>query len=221
MKKTRNKVSKDSHSFASIHPLNKKQILYDTAINSSSIVFGLGPAGTGKTWFAAMRAAEALRNKTIGKIVITRPAVEVGESLGFLPGELNEKFEPYIRPIRDAFEDYFGASHLEYLLKRGDIEARPLSLLRGSTIQNTWLLADEMQNATKTQLMMLLSRIGENAKFIVNGDPDQLDIPARTSGLIDAVDRLRPINGVEVVTFVRDDIVRSGLCREVIEAYSS
>lgn len=220
MKKSRNKAIADRHSFISIHPLNKKQILYDTAIQSSSIVFGLGPAGTGKTWFAAMRAAEALRNKTIGKIVITRPAVEVGESLGFLPGELNEKFEPYIRPIRDAFEDYFGASHLEYLLKRGDIEARPLSLLRGSTIQNAWLLADEMQNATKTQLMMLLSRIGENSKFIVNGDPDQLDIPARTSGLIDAVDRLRPINGVKVVSFVRDDIVRSGLCRDVIEAYA-
>ena len=217
MKKSRNT---DYHSLVSIRPLNKKQILYDTAISSSSIVFGLGPAGTGKTWFAAMRAAEALRNKTIGKIVITRPAVEVGESLGFLPGELNEKFEPYIRPIRDAFEDYFGASHLEYLLKRGDIEARPLSLLRGSTIQNAWLLADEMQNATKTQLMMLLSRIGENSKFIVNGDPDQLDIPARTSGLVDAVDRLRPINGVKVVSFVRDDIVRSGLCRDVIEAYA-
>lgn len=220
MAKRSSKNRADTDFFNSVRPLNEAQTLYDTAIKSSSIIFGLGPAGTGKTWFAAMRAAEALHNKTIAKIVITRPAIEAGESLGFLPGELDEKFEPYIRPVRDAFEDYFGVSHFEYLVKRGTIEARPLSLLRGSTIQNAWLLADEMQNATKKQMMMLLSRIGENSKFVLNGDPCQIDLAYGLSGLEDAAARLKSVKGVNVVSFCKNDIVRSGLCRDVIEAYA-
>lgn len=201
-----------------VKPLNDKQAAYDAAIRGESIIFGIGPAGTGKTWLAAMRAAKMLDDKVIDKIVVTRPAVEAGESLGFLPGELDEKFEPYFRPVRDAFEEFFGSTHLEYLIKSGKIEARPLALLRGATIKNAWLIADEMQNATKTQFKMLLSRIGENAKFIINGDPKQSDLPG-TSGLVDAVDRLRPIPGVGIITFHKADIVRSGLCQAVVEAY--
>lgn len=202
-----------------IKPLNGAQRAYDAAIKSAGIVFGIGPAGTGKTYFAAMRAAEALKAGVIDRIVVTRPAVEAGESLGFLPGELDEKYEPYFRPVRDALEESFGSSHLEYLIKIGIIEARPLALLRGSTIKGAWLIADEMQNATKTQFKMLLSRIGDNAKFIVNGDPRQSDLEPGKSGLLDAVRRLRSVNGVEIVTFTREDIVRSGLCADVVAAY--
>lgn len=208
-----------SASKAPIKPLNDAQRAYDAAIRSSDIIFGVGPAGTGKTWLATMRAAQALDAKEIERIVITRPAVEAGESLGFLPGELEDKYEPYIRPVRDALTEFFGVTHLEYLLKNGKIEARPLGLIRGSTIKHSWLIADEMQNATKKQFLMLLSRIGENAKFIVNGDPRQSDLPIGDSGLDDALRRLKGVPGIDQVLFDRNDIVRSGLCRAIVEAY--
>lgn len=205
-----------------IKPLNDAQRRYDAAMRTSDVVFGVGPAGTGKTWLAVMRAAQALKDKQIEKIVLTRPAVEAGESLGFLPGELHEKYEPYIRPVRDALEEFFGSSHLEYLLKTGAIEPRPLAFLRGSTMKNAWLIADEMQNATQTQFKMLLTRIGEGAKFIINGDPDQTDLhPISSSGLADAVRRVRDIHEVSVVDFTRDDIVRHGLVQKFVDAYSS
>ncbi|RWB95517.1 MAG: PhoH family protein [Mesorhizobium sp.] len=203
-----------------VKPLNDAQRAYDAAMRSSDIVFGIGPAGTGKTWLSIMRAAEAYKAKLITKIVLTRPAVEAGETLGFLPGELDEKFEPYIRPVRDALEEAFGSTHLEYLLKKGAIEARPLAYLRGSTIKDAWLIADEMQNATVTQFKMLLSRVGEGAKFIINGDPDQCDLKGG-SGLLDAVSRLQSIDEVSTVRFTRADIVRSGLCQKVVAAYES
>lgn len=203
-----------------VKPLNDAQRAYDAAMRSSDLIFGIGPAGTGKTWLATMRAAEAFKDKRIDKIVLTRPAVEAGESLGFLPGELDEKYEPYIRPVRDALEEAFGSSHLEYLLKSGKIEARPLAFLRGSTLKNCWVIADEMQNATVPQFKMLLSRIGEDAKIIVNGDPDQADIPSG-SGLLDAVRRLKNLEEVSVVRFTNADIVRSGLCAKIIAAYET
>ncbi|MER9496315.1 PhoH family protein [Mesorhizobium sp. M0320] len=203
-----------------VKPLNDAQRAYDAAMKSSDIVFGIGPAGTGKTWLSIMRAAEALKAKRFAKIVLTRPAVEAGETLGFLPGELDEKFEPYIRPLRDALEEAFGSTHLEYLLKTGTIEARPLAYLRGSTIKDAWLIADEMQNATVAQFKMLLSRVGEGAKFIINGDPDQCDLKGG-SGLLDAVRRLKPIEEVSTVAFTRADIVRSGLCAKIVSVYES
>jgi len=204
-----------------ILPRTKAQELYDVAIASKKLVFGIGPAGTGKTWLAAMRAAEALHDKQIKRIIVTRPALEAGESLGFLPGELEEKYEPYFRPVRDALEEFFGTGHLEYLLKSGAIEARPLGLLRGSTIKDAWLLGDEMQNATKTQMKMLLSRIGDNCKFLINGDPDQCDLPnSGSSGLMDAVARLGNHPAIGTVSFAYDDIVRSGLCRDIVLAYA-
>jgi len=201
-----------------IRPLTDAQRDYDAAIRSSEIVFGIGPAGTGKTWLATMRAAEALDKREIERIVITRPAVEAGESLGFLPGELEDKYEPYIRPVRDALEEFFGTTHLEYLLKSGKIEARPLGLIRGSTFKNCWVLLDEAQNTSPAQMKMFLSRIGENAKLIVEGDPRQKDIPG-ASGLTDAVERFDGVNGISVVEFRKDDIVRSGMCRIIIEGY--
>ncbi|MFA9261808.1 MAG: PhoH family protein [Undibacterium sp.] len=206
-------------SFVIVKPLNDAQRAYDAAFKSSNIIFGVGPAGTGKTWLAARRAAEALEDGLIEKIIVTRPAVEAGESLGFLPGELEEKYEPYIRPVREALEEKLGSSHVEYLLKTGVIEARPLAYLRGSTIKNSWLIADEMQNATPKQFMMLLSRIGEGSKFIVNGDPTQTDIVG-ISGLKDAVDRLKGMSGFSLIEFEIADIVRSGVCQEIVRRYS-
>lgn len=203
-----------------IAPKNKTQLAYDTAIASKGMTFGVGPAGTGKTWLAVMRAAQALDRKEIVRIIITRPAMEAGESLGFLPGEIDEKYEPYFRPVREAFEEFFGSGHLEYLIKSGVIEARPLGLLRGSSLKNTWLIADEMQNATKGQMKMLTSRIGEDSKFIINGDPTQCDLPdVSKSGLEDAIRRFSPFNWFGLARFTRDDIVRSGICRDVICAY--
>lgn len=204
-----------------IHPLNDAQRDYDYAIHHHAITFGVGPAGTGKTWLAAMRAAQALQDGEIETIIVTRPAVEAGENLGFLPGELEEKYEPYFRPVKDAFLEFFGTGHLEYLIKAGTIEARPLAFLRGATIKNAWLIADEMQNATVTQMKMLLTRIGENAKFIINGDPTQCDLPdSSRSGLKDAVDRLQHLGNVGSVTFSTEDIVRHGLVQEIVVAYS-
>ncbi len=200
-------------------PLNDAQERYDAAIRSERVIFGVGPAGTGKTWFAAMRAAEALLTGVTEKIVITRPAVEAGESLGFLPGELEEKYEPYIRPLRDAFEEKFGVGHFEYLLKHGIIEARPLGLLRGSTLKNCWVLADEMQNATIKQMKMFLTRIGTNSKFIINGDPRQSDLPEHQSGLQDAYRRTVSVRGITMVSFTNADIVRDGICQEIVECY--
>lgn len=200
-------------------PLNGAQHAYDAAIKAGNLVFGVGPAGTGKTWFAAKRAAEAFDAGVIERIIVTRPAVTAEEDMGFLPGELNEKYEPYFRPVRDALEEHFGSSHLEYLIKVGKVEARPLAFLRGATLKDAWLIADEMQNATRSQFKMMLSRIGDNAKFIINGDPRQTDLKPGESGLTDAIARLRSIPRVEVVEFVRADIVRSGMCQLIVEAY--
>lgn len=200
-------------------PLNQAQADYDDAIRTSSVVFGVGPAGTGKTWFAAMRAAEALERGDIERIIVTRPAVEAGEKLGFLPGDLKEKYEPYLRPFIEAFEEKFGTGHFEYLLRKKIIDPRPMGFLRGSTMKNAWVLADEMQNATKTQMKMLLTRIGENSKFIISGDPDQADISEGTSGLVDAMRRLNQISAIQTVRFTSKDVVRSGLCQAIVIAY--
>lgn len=203
-----------------VRALTPSQKNYDAAFKSFDIVFGTGPAGTGKTWFATMRAAEAFERNEIEKIIITRPAVEAGESLGFLPGELNEKYEPYIRPVRDALEEKFGSGFLEYLLKTGKIEARPLGLIRGSTFKNCWVILDEAQNVTPVQMKMFLTRIGENCKMIINGDLRQKDIVG-VSGLEDAMKVLQRVSSVGKVTFSTDDIVRSGICRDIVIAYDA
>lgn len=203
-----------------LKPLTDAQARYDNAIYSSAVTFGIGPAGTGKTWWAAMRAAEALAADKIERIVVTRPAVEAGESLGFLPGEQDEKYEPYFRPVKDALEEYLGSGALEYHLKAGNIEARPLAYLRGATLKNCWVILDEAQNLTPSQMKMFLTRIGSNAKFIINGDPTQKDIPG-PSGLVDALHRLKGLGGVSTVYFERADIVRSGICQAIAERYEN
>ncbi|MDE4297072.1 PhoH family protein [Phaeobacter gallaeciensis] len=203
-------------------PLTEAQADYDDAFRSHKMIFGIGPAGTGKTWFAAMRAAEALANNEIDRIIVTRPIVEAEEEkFGTLPGDLMEKYEPFLRPVKDALEEYFGTGHLEYLLRQGIIEPRPLSFLRGSTLKNCWVIADEMQNATIGQHKLLLTRFGENAKFIINGDPSQADIPEHKSGLMPALNKLKHIETITAIHFEREDIVREGLVQEIVEAFEA
>lgn len=203
-----------------VKPLTNGQKRYDAAFKSSDIIFGLGPAGTGKTWFAVQRAAEALKAGEIKKIYVTRPAIEVGEGMGFLPGELEEKFAPYLIPLKEAFVEALGSGHYEYCLKAGIIEPVPLAFIRGRTLKDAWVIADEMQNATKAEFKAFLTRIGENAKFVVNGDATQIDEKiSRTSGLEDAAWRLGNHSQVSVIRFTRDEIVRSGLCQDIVDAY--
>lgn len=201
-------------------PLTDRQADYGDAIDESRIIFGIGPAGTGKTYFAMRKAAEALERGKIKKIYLTRPAVEAGENLGFLPGELEEKFEPYLRPFKDALLDHFGQTHMEYLIRKKIIEPVPLAYLRGATIKNAWMVADEMQNATKSQMKMLLTRMGKDSVFIINGDPRQVDIPAANSGLEDAVKRLTGRNeAIESIVFTHADVVRDDIVADILQAY--
>lgn len=200
-----------------IEPLNPKQGKYLSAIRNSKLVFGLGPAGTGKTYIAGSAAAEMLESKQVEKIIITRPAVDAGESLGFLPGELEEKYEPYIAAFRDVLNERLGKTYVEYLLKIGRIEAQPFAYMRGRTFKNAVVILDEAQNATPEQMKLFLTRIGENCTVIVDGDESQADI--KNSGLMDAVKRLSYIPEVKVVQFGTADIVRSGLVQEIVEAY--
>jgi phosphate starvation-inducible PhoH-like protein len=206
---------------APLRPLTERQRLYGAAIQASRVTFGIGPAGTGKTWYAAALAAEALLAKEIERIIITRPAVEAAdERLGFLPGEMDEKTEPYFRPVRDALEERLGSGQLEYFIKTKIVEVRPLAFLRGATLKNAWVLADEMQNATPSGMKMFLTRIGENSRFIVNGDPTQKDIPG-PSGLEDAVRRLGQMPFVGLIRFRKEDIVRDPVCQAIVEAYET
>jgi phosphate starvation-inducible protein PhoH and related proteins len=194
------------------------QSLYIKLINGNVLTFGLGPAGTGKTFIAAWLAAEALESGDCKKLYITRPAIEAGESIGFLPGEMEDKIGPYFAPVREALERRLGKGQTEYMLKSGKIEFVPLAFMRGRTFDDSWVIADEMQNATPKQMKMLLTRVGRNTKLIVNGDLKQSDIPG-TNGLYDAKDRLRGLGGIAFCTFGREDVVRSGLARIIVDAY--
>ena len=206
------------YGYQDVKPLTERQSEYLAAINSSDIVFGIGSAGTGKTYVAAAYAAGELFHRRISKIILTRPNVETGRGMGFLPGELDEKYAPYLQPFESVFVRTLGKGFYDYSIKTKDIEPRPIGFMRGSSFDNAMILVDEAQNLTKTELKMLLSRIGKNCKIILSGDPRQVDIP--DSGLMDAVGRLERIDGVSVVTFVDDDIVRSKMCKQVILAYN-
>lgn len=205
--------------FRDVKPLNFIQGEYLDAIKASDIVFGIGSAGTGKTYVAASHAAGELYNRRIQKIILTRPNVETGRGLGFLPGELDEKYAPYLQPFDQVFTRTLGKGFYEYSLKAKDIEPKPIGFMRGASFENCIILVDEAQNLTKTELKMLLSRIGKNCKIILSGDPKQTDIP--DSGLLDACKRLVNIAGVEVVQFRDEDIVRSPMCKQVILAYNN
>lgn len=201
-----------------IKPLNDRQGRYINAIKSFVLTLATGPAGTGKTWLAAAIAAQMLEAGEIDKIIITRPAVEAGENLGFLPGELEEKFDPYLQPFRDVLNERLGKGFVELLIKRGTIEAAPLAYMRGRTFKNAFVILDEGQNTTPTQMKMFLTRIGHDCKVVVNGDIQQKDVRG-ICGLEDAVKRISHIPSVKVVEFGRGDVVRSGLTQEIVEAY--
>lgn len=201
-----------------VRALNDGQRAYDAAMHSSDIVFGTGPAGTGKTWFAVQRAAEAYQAGLIDRIYVTRPAVEVERSLGFLPGDLDEKFGPYLQPLEEAFHDAFGQAKYEYMVEAEIIVPVPLAFMRGRTLKKAWVIFDEMQNATDTEFKMALTRIGEGAKFIINGDLRQIDQGIK-SGMPRAIALLRRLPEVSVVEFSRADIVRHGLIQKIVELY--
>jgi len=203
-----------------IEPLNDSQHRYISAIKTFELVFATGPAGTGKTWLCAALAAQALSEGVIDRIIVTRPAVEAGESLGFLPGEIEEKFDPYLQPFRDVLNERLGKSFVEYLLKTGKIEAAPLAYMRGRTFKRAFVILDEAQNTTPNQMKLFLTRIGHDCKVVVNGDIRQKDIHG-TSGLQDAIQRVSHIPSVKCVRFTKEDVVRSGLVQEIVEAYET
>lgn len=196
------------------------QVNYHELIKSKSLVFGIGPAGTGKSYVATAQAAMLFRDKCINQIIITRPVVAT-ESMGFLPGTEEEKCAPYFEPIRDILEEWLGEAFLEWAIKRKKIRFVPLAFMRGKTFDNAFVILDEAQNSTPKQMKLLLSRIGENCTVVVDGDIDQKDIPGK-SGLDDALNRLRDLKEhVGVLEFDEDDIVRSGFAREILKRYRS
>lgn len=191
---------------------------YILAIKSNKLTFGIGPAGTGKSYCAGAVAAEELENRRVEKIIISRPAVEAGENMGFLPGDLHEKFDPYFDAFRDCLNERLGKGVVECGLKNDRIVVSPLAYLRGKTFNDAFVVLDEAQNCTAAQLKMFLTRIGENCRVVVNGDIRQSDIGSK-SGLKDAVDRLGHLDSVYVHQFEREDIVRSGLVKDIIQCY--
>jgi phosphate starvation-inducible PhoH-like protein len=197
---------------------NQKKMVELAAEND--LLFAVGPAGTGKTYLAVAMAVRALKNRVVKKIVITRPAVEAGESLGFLPGDLKEKIDPYLRPIYDALEDMVPSEKLKFYQEKNIIEIAPIAYMRGRTLHNAFVLLDEAQNTTPMQMKMLLTRLGPHSKMIVTGDRSQIDLPKRQkSGLIDAVEVLGGVEGIAVVEFYDRDVVRHKLVKRIINAY--
>ena len=203
-----------------IRPKTLGQKKYVDAIKRSSIVFGVGPAGTGKTYLAVALAVYALKNKEIDKIILTRPAVEAGEKLGFLPGDMNEKVDPYLRPLFDALQEMMGQDAYIRHIERGSIEIAPLAYMRGRTLSNSFIILDEAQNTTKEQMKMFLTRMGENSRIVVTGDVTQIDLPKNVkSGMIDAIEVLDGVEGIEIVKLTAKDVVRHELVTRIIQAY--
>lgn len=203
-----------------IRPKTVNQHKLVDAVRNNDLVFSLGPAGTGKTYISVALAVRALKNKEIKKIIITRPAVEAGENLGFLPGDLKEKIDPYLRPIYDALDDMIPSEKLRYYQENRDIEIAPLAYMRGRTLHDAFILLDEAQNTTPMQIKMFLTRMGPNSKVIVNGDISQIDLPKnQRSGLIDAVKVLKDVKGIGFTQFDGRDVIRHKLVKDIIEAY--
>lgn len=197
----------------------ENQARYIQTVNANTLTFGTGPAGTGKTFIAAVMAAEALKTGQTRKIILTRPAQEAGEKLGYLPGELSEKYEPYLRPFYDILKQRLGQGFLDCAIKNGKIEPIPVGYMRGMTFDDCWVLFDEAQNCTPIQMKMFLTRIGKYCKVIVNGDLSQKDIPGE-SGLLDGIAIAENLDGVGVVEFDRNDVVRSGLVQDIVDRYT-
>lgn len=203
-----------------IKPRTKTQIEYASKVKTNDIVFAIGPAGTGKTYLAVAFAVAELKNKTVKKIVLTRPAVEAGESLGFLPGDLSEKVDPYLRPLYDALDEMLPFEKLKSYLERNIVEVIPLAYMRGRTLNNAFVILDEAQNTTDTQMKMFLTRLGANSKAIITGDVTQIDLPKREiSGLVQIQEVLKDIEGISFVHFEKSDVVRHKLVKDIIDAY--
>lgn len=203
-----------------IKPKTFGQKKYYKAIMENDVTFGVGPAGTGKTYLAVAMAVKAFKNNDVSRIIITRPAVEAGESLGFLPGDLQTKVDPYLRPLYDALYDILGAETYLKFKERGLIEVAPLAYMRGRTLDNSFIILDEAQNTTKEQMKMFLTRFGFGSKVVVNGDTTQIDLPGgKKSGLIDAVDILKGVEGISIVELTKRDVVRHKLVKKIIEQY--
>ncbi|GHH97041.1 PhoH family protein [Neobacillus kokaensis] len=201
-----------------IKTLGQRQ--YVMAIRSKDLVFGIGPAGTGKTYLAVVMAVNALKNGQVNKIILTRPAVEAGESLGFLPGDLKEKVDPYLRPLYDALHDVLGAEHTQRLIERGTIEIAPLAYMRGRTLDDAFVILDEAQNTTNKQMKMFLTRLGFGSKMVITGDRTQIDLPkGAKSGLVEAEEILQNVNGITFVFLEQSDVVRHPLVAKIIQAY--
>ena len=201
---------------------SEKQSEYIKALKESDIIMSLGPAGTGKSFLAVSVAVTLLMEKKIDRVILSRPAVEAGEKLGFLPGDMKEKVDPYLRPLYDALYELFGADKIDKKIEMGEIEIAPLAFMRGRTLKNCFAILDEAQNATETQIKMFLTRIGENSKLVVNGDPSQVDlINKRESGLIKSRNILQDLKEIKVIEFDHHDVVRHPLVSKIIKAYQN
>lgn len=193
---------------------------YVDAIKNNTVIFGVGPAGTGKTYLAVAMAVKAFKAKEVNRIILTRPAVEAGESLGFLPGDLQQKVDPYLRPLYDALFDMFGAESFQRQMERGTIEVAPLAYMRGRTLDDSFIILDEAQNTTSEQMKMFLTRLGSNSKAVVTGDITQIDLPGgKKSGLKEVTKILKNIDGITTVRFDEKDVVRHRLVQEIVKAY--
>ncbi len=205
----------------SIIPRSEKQKGYVRALRQSDIIISAGPAGTGKTFLAVAVGLTMLLEKKIERIILSRPAVEAGERLGFLPGDMKEKVDPYLRPLYDSLYDLFDFEKIQRMIEIGDIEIAPLAFMRGRTLKNSFAILDEAQNATDTQIKMFLTRIGENSKIVVNGDPTQIDLPNKNmSGLVRSKELLGHLSEIAVIDFDHSDVVRHPLVSKIVKAYS-
>ena len=204
----------------SVIPRSKKQKEYVKALKTNQIIMSLGPAGTGKTYLAVAVALSMLLEKKVERIILSRPAVEAGERLGFLPGDMKEKIDPYLRPLYDSLHDMFDYDKIQRKMETGEIEIAPLAFMRGRTLKNCFAILDEAQNATQTQIKMFLTRIGENSKLVVNGDPSQIDLPNKSqSGLVQSKNILKGIKEISIINFDHNDVIRHPLVTKIVEAY--
>jgi phosphate starvation-inducible PhoH-like protein len=203
-----------------VQPKSMNQRRYLDAIENNDMVFGIGPAGTGKTYLAVAMAVSALNNKTVSRVILARPAVEAGERLGFLPGTLQEKVDPYLRPLYDALYDLMDAERVDRYLEKNVIEIAPIAFMRGRTLNDSFIILDEAQNTTSEQMKMFVTRMGFNSKTVVTGDITQIDLPStRRSGLLEAMDILRNVEGLSFNFFTEEDVVRHHLVQRIVRAY--